>query len=154
MIAQPGLCRTGRNPLKTGFLTTRLIYKIMSLYMRKPAFSVSEHQSACQPAHPHILISTTEVFKCNSNLYLSPTPRQGRGKPGKCAMFLLLRPCCAGEMPGNCLIKAKWQCNVKGDLLLLFVFLFSLTSPSRLFHSYRDEPIDRWGKTGVPRKTT
>ena len=31
-------------------------------------------------------------------------------------------------------------------------FLFSLTSLSRLFHSYRDEPIDRWGETGVPRE--
>ena len=33
-----------------------------------------------------------------------------------------------------------------------FVFLFSLTSLSRLFHSYRDEPIGRWGETGVPRE--
>ena len=31
-------------------------------------------------------------------------------------------------------------------------FLFSLTSLSRLFHSYRDEPIGRWGETGVPRE--
>ena len=34
------------------------------------------------------------------------------------------------------------------------VFLFSLTSLSRLFYSYRDEPIGRWGETGVPRETT
>ena len=31
-------------------------------------------------------------------------------------------------------------------------FGFSLTSLSRLFHSYRDEPIGRWGETGVPRE--
>ena len=35
----------------------------------------------------------------------------------------------------------------------VFVFFgFSLTSLSRLFHSYRDEPIGRWGETGVPRE--
>ena len=33
-----------------------------------------------------------------------------------------------------------------------FFFLFSLMSLSRLFHSYRDEPIGRWGETGVPRE--
>ena len=32
------------------------------------------------------------------------------------------------------------------------LFLFSLTSLSRLFHSYGEEPIGRWGETGVPRK--
>ena len=32
------------------------------------------------------------------------------------------------------------------------MFFFSLTSLSRLFHSYRDEPIGRWGETGVPRE--
>ena len=32
------------------------------------------------------------------------------------------------------------------------VYFFSLTSLSRLFHSYRDEPIGRWGETGVPRE--
>ena len=32
------------------------------------------------------------------------------------------------------------------------LFFFSLTSLSRLFHSYRDEPIGRWGETGVPRE--
>ena len=31
-------------------------------------------------------------------------------------------------------------------------FFFSLTSLSRLFHSYRDEPIGRWGETRVPRE--
>ena len=31
-------------------------------------------------------------------------------------------------------------------------FLFSLTSLTRLFHSYRDEPIGGWGETGVPRE--
>ena len=31
-------------------------------------------------------------------------------------------------------------------------YLFSLASLSRLFHSYRDEPIGRWGETGVPRE--
>ena len=36
--------------------------------------------------------------------------------------------------------------------IILFIFLFSLTSLSRLFHSYRDEPIGRWGETGVPRE--
>ena len=36
-----------------------------------------------------------------------------------------------------------------------FFFLFSLTSLSRLFHSYRDEPIRRWGENGsTPGKTT
>ena len=34
------------------------------------------------------------------------------------------------------------------------IFLFKFTSLSRLFHSYRDEPIDMWGKTIVPKKTT
>ena len=34
----------------------------------------------------------------------------------------------------------------------IFFFGFSLTSLSILFHSYRDEPIGRWGKTGVPRE--
>ena len=37
-------------------------------------------------------------------------------------------------------------------LLFFVVVLFSLTSLSRLFHSYRDEPIGRWGETGVPLK--
>ena len=38
---------------------------------------------------------------------------------------------------------------------LFFFFLFSLTSLSRLFHSYRDEPIRRWGENGsTPGKTT
>ena len=32
----------------------------------------------------------------------------------------------------------------------LFTFLFSLMSLSRLFHSCRNEPIGRWGETGVP----
>ena len=31
-------------------------------------------------------------------------------------------------------------------------FRISLTSLSRLFHSYRDEPIGRWGETGVTRE--
>ena len=31
-------------------------------------------------------------------------------------------------------------------------FLFSLTSLSRLFNSYGQEPIGRWGETGVPRE--
>ena len=35
-------------------------------------------------------------------------------------------------------------------MLLFFYFGFSLTSLSRLFHSY--EPIGRWGETGVPRE--
>ena len=30
--------------------------------------------------------------------------------------------------------------------------LFSLATLSRLFHSYRDEPIGRWGETGVPQE--
>ena len=34
----------------------------------------------------------------------------------------------------------------------LSFFLFCLTSLSRLFHSYREEPIGRWGETGVPRE--
>ena len=31
-----------------------------------------------------------------------------------------------------------------------YVKVFFLTSLSRLFHSYRDEPTGRWGQTGVP----
>ena len=30
--------------------------------------------------------------------------------------------------------------------IFFFFFGFSLTSLTRLFHSYRDEPIGRWGK--------
>ena len=37
-------------------------------------------------------------------------------------------------------------------IFFFFFFFFSLTSLSRLFHSYRDEPIGRWGETGVPRE--
>ena len=37
-------------------------------------------------------------------------------------------------------------------IYLVVVVGFSLTFLSRLFHSYRDEPIDRWGETGVPRE--
>ena len=37
-------------------------------------------------------------------------------------------------------------------IYIFFIFLFSLTSLSRLFHSYRDEPICRWGETEVPRE--
>ena len=36
--------------------------------------------------------------------------------------------------------------------LLFSLFLFSLTSLSRLFHSYRDEQIGRWSETGVPQE--
>ena len=35
------------------------------------------------------------------------------------------------------------------NIFVVVFFLFSLTSLSRLFHSYRDEPIGRWGETGV-----
>ena len=31
-------------------------------------------------------------------------------------------------------------------------FLFSLMSLPRLFHSYQDESIGRWGELGVPRE--
>ena len=34
----------------------------------------------------------------------------------------------------------------------LQMFLFKFTSLSRLFHSYRDEPIGRWSERIVPRK--
>ena len=50
------------------------------------------------------------------------------------------------------------QKNLKNDCVIslkyffFIYFLFSLTSLSRLFHSYRDEPIGRWGETGVPRE--
>ena len=37
-------------------------------------------------------------------------------------------------------------------LFFILFFLFSLPSLSRLFHSYRDDPIGRWGETGVPRE--
>ena len=43
------------------------------------------------------------------------------------------------------------QPNFAFNIVHFFYFLFSLTSLSRLFHSYRDEPIGRWGKTGVTR---
>ena len=32
------------------------------------------------------------------------------------------------------------------------IFLFKFTSLSRLFHSYRDEPIGRWGEKIVPQE--
>ena len=37
---------------------------------------------------------------------------------------------------------------------MFFVVVFSIqfNVHSRLFHSYRDEPIGRWGETGVPRE--
>ena len=38
--------------------------------------------------------------------------------------------------------------------LFYFIFLFSLTSLSRLFHSYRDEPIGGWGERKYPGKIT
>ena len=41
---------------------------------------------------------------------------------------------------------------LRSFFFFFFFFLFSLTSLSRLFHSYRDEPINRWGETGVPRE--
>ena len=51
-------------------------------------------------------------------------------------------------------VKQKINKN-SGLIALVFfffvvVFLFSLMSLSRLFHSYRDEPIVMWGETGVP----
>ena len=52
----------------------------------------------------------------------------------------------------------KRMCWVMDKNLISFVFcffvvfLFNLTSFSRLFHSYRDEPIRRWGETVVPRE--
>ena len=45
----------------------------------------------------------------------------------------------------------KKQCGFFCVFLCVF-FLFSLTSLSRLFRSYRDESIGRWGETGVPRE--
>ena len=36
-----------------------------------------------------------------------------------------------------------------GTCIKYIYFLFSLTSLSSLFHSYRDEPIGRRGETGV-----
>ena len=38
------------------------------------------------------------------------------------------------------------------QIQIIIFFLFSLTSLSRLFHSYRDESIARWGEMGVPRE--
>ena len=35
---------------------------------------------------------------------------------------------------------------------VLLLLLFSLTSLSRLFHSYGDKSIGRWGKKGAPRE--
>ena len=49
---------------------------------------------------------------------------------------------------GNSSIEQKSFFSVH---LILF-FSFSLTALSRLFHSYRDKPIGRWGEMGVPRK--
>ena len=40
-------------------------------------------------------------------------------------------------------------CTCISKIIIIF-FLFSLTSLSRLFHSYRDEPIGRCGETIVP----
>ena len=34
--------------------------------------------------------------------------------------------------------------------LFLFLIQFNVPSLSRLFHSYQDKPIGRWGETGVP----
>ena len=44
--------------------------------------------------------------------------------------------------------------NFTGQMPSFFFlfFLFSLLSLSRLFHSYRYEPIGSWGETGVPRE--
>ena len=44
-----------------------------------------------------------------------------------------------------------WSEALLGTKIFIY-FLFSLTSLSRLFHSYRDESISRWGKTGLPRE--
>ena len=41
---------------------------------------------------------------------------------------------------------------IRSFFFFFCLFLFSLTSLSRLFHTYRDEPIGRWGETGVPRE--
>ena len=49
----------------------------------------------------------------------------------------------------------KQTTKLRLQKLFFFFFLFSLTSLSRLFHSYRDEPIRRWGENGsTPGKTT
>ena len=58
-----------------------------------------------------------------------------------------------GEESANFSIVYDYVASVQRDFLFLFIFfLFSLTSLSRLFHPYRDEPIGRWGETGVPRE--
>ena len=48
----------------------------------------------------------------------------------------------------------KWKIRARTGSCFFFLsfFWFSLTSLSILFHSYRDEPISRWGETGVPRE--
>ena len=56
------------------------------------------------------------------------------------------------------IVLKKGKCYLLPQEMLLLClcvcvfFLFSLTFLSRLFHSYRDEPIGRWGETGVPRE--
>ena len=55
-----------------------------------------------------------------------------------------------------CLSKAHFHQAVPlksvETMLFFHLFGFSLTSLSRLFHSYRDEPIGRWGDTGIARE--
>ena len=48
-----------------------------------------------------------------------------------------------------CLTRPTYQVSVYRTIGPQDFFLFSLKSLSRLFHSYRDEPIGRWGETGV-----
>ena len=55
--------------------------------------------------------------------------------------------CCWYEL---CWAETNLQCV--HQFILIFFFLFNLMSLSRLFHSYRDEPIGRWGETGVSRE--
>ena len=43
-------------------------------------------------------------------------------------------------------IKTGFSQKLLRHFFFFFFFLFSLTSLSRLFHSYRDEPIRRWGE--------
>ena len=43
-------------------------------------------------------------------------------------------------------------CRPVSYLQITNILLFKFTSLSRLFHSYRDEPIVRWGEKVVPQK--
>ena len=46
----------------------------------------------------------------------------------------------------------KSQRGVEGCGGVFFFFLIQFNVPFKIFFTHRDEPIDRWGETGVPRE--